>query len=129
MSDEKSGKLDAKNTIYLLFGYYKGTRAYILICLRTNKIIKSKDVLLMDDTTSVGNYLKIGPSERHEALMVVRLDESSKTSSINLSDNMRNVMNMWEIMKLQLKKKQEKDHETKKRLLTLPHEDIYSDEI
>lgn len=87
LPNEKNDKLDAKNTKCLLFGYCKGTRAYRLICWKTNKIMKSRDVLFMDDRTSVGNYLKMDPNERNDALMVVRMHEFVESPFINLGED------------------------------------------
>ena len=38
VSDEKMSKLDAKGTKCLFFCYYKGTKAYRLMCLKTKKL-------------------------------------------------------------------------------------------
>ena len=51
------------------------------MCLQTKKIIKNKDVVFMEDGTSVGNALKMRLSGRNEGPMVVVVDESSKSSS------------------------------------------------
>ena len=50
--DVKRGKLDAKGTKCLLLGYCEGTNAYRLMCVETNKIIKSRDVTFMEDGPS-----------------------------------------------------------------------------
>jgi hypothetical protein len=47
--DEKRTKLDAKATKCLMLGYCEGTKAYRLICLETQKIIKSPDVTFFED--------------------------------------------------------------------------------
>ncbi len=77
--DEKRGKLDSKGTKCLFLGYCEGTKAYRLMCLQTKKIIKSRDVVFMEDSTSVGNDLEIRPSGRNEGPTVVVVDESSKS--------------------------------------------------
>ena len=61
-------------------GCYEGAKAYRLICLQTIKIIKNKDVIFMEDGTSIANALEIRPSGRNEGPTVVVVDESSKSS-------------------------------------------------
>jgi len=76
---EKRGKLDAKGTKCLFLGYCEGTKAYRLMCLQTNKIIKSRDVVFMEDSTSAGNDSEVRPSGRNEGPPVVVVDEPSKS--------------------------------------------------
>ena len=60
--DAKRGKLDAKGTKCLFLGYCEGTKAYRLMCVETKKIIKSRDVVFVEDSTSVGHGLEMSPS-------------------------------------------------------------------
>ena len=47
--DEKRTKLDAKGIKCLFVGYCEGTKAYRLVCLESQKIIKSPDVVFFED--------------------------------------------------------------------------------
>jgi len=81
--DEKRGKLDAKGTKCLFFGYCEGTKAYRLMCVQSKKIIKCMDVEFMEDSTSVGNDLEMHPSGRNETPNVVIVDTSSKSPCVD----------------------------------------------
>ncbi len=72
--DEKRGKLDAKGTKCLFFGYCEGTKAYRLMCVQSKKIIKCRDVDFMEDSTYVGNDFEMRPSRRNETPNVVIVD-------------------------------------------------------
>lgn len=54
----KRGKLDPKGTKSLFIGYCKGTRSYRLMCIETKKIIRSCDVIFVEDTTSIADGLE-----------------------------------------------------------------------
>ena len=58
--DEQRDKLDAKCTKYLFLG--QGTKAYRLKYLQTKKIIRNRNVVFMEDDTSVGNTLEMHQS-------------------------------------------------------------------
>ena len=47
--DEKRTKLNAKDIKCLFVGYCEGTKAYRLVCLESQKIIKSPDVVFFED--------------------------------------------------------------------------------
>jgi hypothetical protein len=79
--DSKRGKLDAKGTKCLFLGYCEGTKAYRLMCVETRKIIKSRDVVFVEDSTSVGHGLEMSPSGSSETPSLVLVDESSKPPS------------------------------------------------
>ena len=81
MVDAKRGKLDAKGTKCLFLGYCEGTKAYRLMCIETRKIIKSRDVVFDEESTSVGDGLEMSPSGSSEAPLLVLVDESSKPTS------------------------------------------------
>ncbi len=81
--DEKRGKLDAKGTKCLFLGYCEGTKAYRLMCVQSEKIIKCGDVEFMEDSTSVGNDLEMRPSGRNETPNVVIVDTSSKSPCVD----------------------------------------------
>ena len=72
--DEKRTKLDAKGIKCLFVGYCEGTKAYRLVCLESQKIIKSPDVVFFEDK----RLSEEGPSGSigQEALEV---DHSSKS--------------------------------------------------
>ena len=77
--DEKRDKLDVKIIKFVFLGYCKGMKAYRLMYLERNKIIKNKNVLFMEDSGSIRNDLEMCPSERNEGPMVVVVEESSKS--------------------------------------------------
>lgn len=64
----------------LFLGNYEGTKAYRLMCLHIKKIIKSRDVIFMEDNTNIGNDLEMCLRGRIEGLIIVVVDESSKSS-------------------------------------------------
>ena len=72
--DEERTKLDAKGIKCLFVGYCEGTKAYRLVCLESQKIIKSPNVVVFEDK----RLLKEGLSGNigQEALEV---DHSSKS--------------------------------------------------
>ena len=47
--DEKRTKLDAKGIKCLIVGYCEGTKAYRLVCLKSQKLIESPDVVFFED--------------------------------------------------------------------------------
>jgi hypothetical protein len=52
--DSMRGKLDAKGTRCIFLGYCEGTKAYRLMCLDTQKIIKSRDVEFLEHKSASG---------------------------------------------------------------------------
>lgn len=74
VSDEKTGKLDAKDTKCLFFGYCEGITTHRLMYLKINEIIKSRDVAFVEDRTSIWDF-KIRPSKKDDTLIVVGVDE------------------------------------------------------
>ena len=84
--DAKRGKLDAKGTKCLFLGYCEGTKAYRLMCIETRKIIRSRDVVFDEDSTSVGHGLEMCPSGSRETPSLVLVDESSKPTPSSASD-------------------------------------------
>ena len=72
--NEKRTKLDAKGIKCLFVGYCEGTKAYRLVCLESQKIIKSPNVVFFENK----RLLEEGPSRSigQEALEV---DHSSKS--------------------------------------------------
>ena len=81
--DGKRGKLDAKDTKCLFLEYCEGIEAYRLICLQTKKNIKYKDVIVLEDSTSIGGDSEIRPSGRIEGPNVDIVDESPKPEHNN----------------------------------------------
>lgn len=53
LPDEKRDKFDAKDTKCLFLGYDESIKPYRFMCLKINKIIKSRDVMFMKDRTSI----------------------------------------------------------------------------
>jgi hypothetical protein len=58
-------------------------KAYRLMCLQSKKMIKCRDVDLMEDSTSVGTDLEMRPSGRNETPNVMSVDTSSKTPYVD----------------------------------------------
>jgi len=71
-------RFNAKRTKCMFLGYCEGMEAYRLMCLETMKIIKSGDVVFMEDSGSMRNDLEMRPSGRIGGRIVVVVDESSK---------------------------------------------------
>ena len=80
-ADDK--KFNAKGTKCILLGYCEGTKAYRLMCLETMKIVKSEDVVFMEDSGSTKKDLEMRPSGRNGGPLVVVVDESSKSPLLN----------------------------------------------
>lgn len=78
------GKLDAKNIKYFVIGYWEGIKMYRFVYMHTKQLIKSKDVIFMEDSINVANDFGMCPSGRNEVLMVVVVYEYSKS---HLFDN------------------------------------------
>jgi hypothetical protein len=52
--DEKRTKLESKSMPCVFLGYYEGTKAYCLMCLKINRIIKSRDVVFIEGSKEIG---------------------------------------------------------------------------
>jgi hypothetical protein len=52
--DEKRTKLESKSMPCVFLGYYKGTKAYRLMCVKTKRIIKSRDVVFIEGSKEIG---------------------------------------------------------------------------
>jgi hypothetical protein len=52
--DEKRTKLESKSMPYVFLGYYEGTKAYRLMCVKTKRIIKSGDVVFIERSKEIG---------------------------------------------------------------------------
>ena len=72
---ERIDKFDAKGTKCLVMGYCEGTKTYRLMRFQTKNIIKSRDMVFMEDSMSVGNVLDIRPNGRNEGPTAVVVDE------------------------------------------------------
>jgi len=46
--DEKRTKLESKSMPYVFLGYYKATKVYRLMCVKTKRIIKSRNVVFIE---------------------------------------------------------------------------------
>jgi hypothetical protein len=46
--DEKRTKLESKSMPCVFLGYYEGTKVYRLMCVKTKRIIKSRDVVFIE---------------------------------------------------------------------------------
>ena len=76
MHDEQRDKLDAKGINDLFLDYCEGIKAYRLMCLQNKKIIICRDMVFMDDDTSIRNTLEMRPRGRNEGLMTVVVNKS-----------------------------------------------------
>lgn len=54
VSNEKRGKLNAKDIKYLFLAYCEGTKVYRLMCLKTNKNMNNKDIAFIEDSIVLG---------------------------------------------------------------------------
>ena len=77
--DANAKRFNAKGTKCMFLGYCEGMEAYRLMCLETKKIIKSRDVVFMEDSGSINNDLEMRPSGRDGGRTIVVMDESSKS--------------------------------------------------
>ena len=73
VADDK--RFNAKGTKCIFLGYCEGTKAYRLMCLETMKIIKSEDVVFMEDSGSMKNDLEMCPSGRNGGPLVMVVDD------------------------------------------------------
>ena len=95
---EKRTKFDAKAIKCLFLGYCEGTKAYRLLSLESNKILKSRDVIFCE-VPEVGSDLKIRPSGRDDVIQGIdvvvddisksKMDEVVTSESIEEDDNER----------------------------------------
>jgi hypothetical protein len=51
--DEKRSKLESKSIPCVFLGYYEGTKAYCLMCVESKKIVKSRDVVFLEEMEKV----------------------------------------------------------------------------
>jgi hypothetical protein len=51
--DEKRTKLESKSMPCVFLGYYEGTKAYRLMCVKTKRIIKSRDVVFIEGSKEI----------------------------------------------------------------------------
>ncbi len=52
--DEKRTKLESKSMPYVFLGYCEGTKAYCLMCVKTKRIIKSRNVVFTEGSNEIG---------------------------------------------------------------------------
>lgn len=57
------------------------------MCIETRKIIKSYDVMFVEDSTSVSDGLEINPSGSSEDPSLVFVDKTSKSMSLDDNDD------------------------------------------
>jgi len=55
--DEKSTKLESKSMPCVFLGYYEGTKAYHLMCVKTKRINKSRDVVFIEGSKKIDGVL------------------------------------------------------------------------
>ncbi len=92
--DEKRSKLESKSIPCVFLGYCEGTKAYRLMCLKTKRIIKSRDVVFLEGTEEVEGVRDKRPlSNQIEHLVVDEVDELVK--DVNL------ISLTWKVMNLQ----------------------------
>jgi len=74
--DEKRTKLESKSMPCVFLKYYEGTKAYRLICVKTKRIIKSRDVVLIEGSKEIGGVLH---PEKEENVVVHEKVEREKS--------------------------------------------------
>jgi len=57
--DEKKTKLKSKSMPCVFLGYYEGTKAYCLMCVKTKRIIKSRDAVFIEGSKEIGGVLHL----------------------------------------------------------------------
>ena len=82
--DSQRTKLEPKGTKCLFLGYCEGTKAYRLMSVETKKILRSRNVTFVEDSTPQGASMD-GPSGRIEDNGVV-VDQPTDTLIIDLKD-------------------------------------------
>ena len=91
VSDEKKGKVNAKGNKCMSLSFCEGMKAYRLICLKTKKIIKSDDVIFVEDSERIKKNLEMHPSGRNEGpMVVVMVDESFESPMLDGSGQTMN---------------------------------------
>ncbi len=55
--NEKRTKLESKSMPCVFLGYYEGTKAYRLMCVKTKRIIKSRDVVFIEGSKEIDGVL------------------------------------------------------------------------
>jgi len=78
--DEKRTKLESKSIPCVFLGYYEGTKAYCLMCLKINRIIKSRDVMFIEGSKEIGGV----PHPKKENNVVVH-EEVKREEPLTLS--------------------------------------------
>jgi hypothetical protein len=78
--DEKRTKLESKSMPCVFLGYYQGTKAYRLMCVKTKRIIKSRDVVFIEGSKQIGGV----PHVEKEKNVVVH-EEVEGEEPLNLS--------------------------------------------
>ncbi len=78
--DEKRTKLESKSMPCVLLGYYEGTKAYRLMCVKTKRIIKSRDVVFIEGSNQIGGVPHVEKEEN-----VVVHEEVEGEEPLNLS--------------------------------------------
>jgi hypothetical protein len=61
--DEKRTKLESKSMPCVFLGYYEGTKAYRLMCVKTKRSIKSRDVVFIEGSKEIGGVLHLEKDE------------------------------------------------------------------
>jgi len=65
--NEKRTKLESKSMPCVFLGYYEGTKAYRLMCVKTKRIIKSRDVMFIEGSKEIAG---VSHSEKEENVVV-----------------------------------------------------------
>jgi hypothetical protein len=55
--NEKRTKLESKSMPCVFLGYYEGTKAYRLMCVKTMRIIKSRDVVFIERSKEIATLI------------------------------------------------------------------------
>ncbi len=73
--DEKRTKLESKSMPCVFLGYYEGTKAYRLMCVKTKRIIKSRHVVFIEGSKEIGG---VPHCEKEENVVVHEEDEGEE---------------------------------------------------
>jgi hypothetical protein len=77
---EKRTKLESKSMPCVFLGYYEGTKAYRLMCVKTKKIIKSRNVVFIEGSKEIGDV----PHPKKEKNVVVHEGEGEEPLTFSL---------------------------------------------
>jgi hypothetical protein len=80
--DEKKTKFKFKSMLCVFLGYYEGTKAYRLMCVKTKRIIKSRDVVFIEGSKEI-----VGVPHLEKKENIVVHEEVEKEKPLTFSQN------------------------------------------